>query len=116
MQLNVETLDGVAVVALPPTSLDASNAGSFKKAMAPIIAGNPRVVLDLTELDFVDSSGVGALLSCLRLTGAAGGDARLCGVRRPVLVLFELVRMNRVFDIRDTRADAVGAFAESAGA
>ena len=69
-----------------------------------------RVVLDMAGVKFVDSSGLGALISCLRQANGRKGDLRLCEMSRTVRALFELMRMHRVFNIHDTRADAVASF------
>ena len=110
MEIRCETIGDVVVVTLPGEKLDASNANDLKQAIAPLIECNGKVVFDLAKLQFVDSSGLGAILSCLRLLNSAGGDLKLCGMQKPVRSLFELVRMHRVFDIADNREDAVKAF------
>jgi len=68
-----------------------------------------KVVFDLRELRFVDSSGLGAILSCLRQLNAKGGDLKLCEMTKPVRALFELVRMHKIFDIYVTRGEALRA-------
>ena len=68
------------------------------------------MVFDLSKLRFVDSSGLGAFLSCLRKLNAKGGDLKLCGMSKQVRAVFELVRMHRIFDIYGTREEAVRAF------
>jgi anti-sigma B factor antagonist len=110
MQLVVEKVGDVAIAGLPVEELDASNAGEFKRDMAPLLDANPRLVLDLSRLRFVDSSGLGAFISCLRKLNAKGGDLKLCGMSKQVRAVFELVRMHRVFDILGTKDDAVRAF------
>lgn len=110
MEIAVESFDGVAVAAVPVDELDASNAGEFKRDIAPVLQANARLVLDLSRLRFVDSSGLGAMLSCLRQLSAKSGDLKLCGMSKQVRALFELVRMHRIFDIYGTREEAVDAF------
>ncbi len=110
MQLNVESVDGVTVVRLVGEHLDASNSGDFKAEAMPVLAGQRQVVLDLSAVEFVDSSGLGAILSCLRMLNAHQGDLKLCGMAKPVRVLFELVRMHRIFDIFETLDEAIASF------
>lgn len=110
MEINVDQQDKVAIAEIPVEELDASNAGELKRDMAPILEANARLVIDLTRLRFVDSSGLGAMLSCLRHVSARGGDLKLCGLSRQVRAAFELVRMHRIFDIFPTREEAVRAF------
>ena len=110
MQIGFETVGDVAVAAVPVEELDASNAGEFKRDIAPLLEANAKLVLDLSRLRFVDSSGLGAFISCLRKVNAKGGDLKLSGMSKQVQAVFELVRMHRVFDILGTKEDAVRAF------
>jgi anti-sigma B factor antagonist len=107
MEMTIEKVGEVAVVELRGEQLDASNVADFKRDIAPVLEGNSRVVFDLSQLRFVDSSGLGAILSCLRRLNGAGGELKLCGLAKPVRALFELVRMHKIFDIYATRDEAV---------
>ena len=100
----------VAVAIMPMEELDASNAGEFKDDIAPVLEAHTKLVLDLSRLRFVDSSGLGAFISCLRKVNAKGGELKLCGMSKRIRAVFELVRMHRIFDIRDTKEEAVRAF------
>jgi anti-sigma B factor antagonist len=110
MATKVETDDRITVVTLGLASLDVSTTKDFKREMAPLLRAHPRIVLDLSQVTFVDSSGLGAILSCLRELTAAGGDLKLCGVAAPVRALFEMVRLHRIMDILPTREAAVAAW------
>jgi anti-sigma B factor antagonist len=110
MEIPVDNMGGVAVAVVPVDELDASNAGEFKRDIAPLLQANSKLVLDLSRLSFVDSSGLGAMLSCLRQLSAKGGDLKLFGMSKQVRALFELVRMHRIFDIYGTKDEAVRAF------
>jgi anti-sigma B factor antagonist len=116
MEVAMEKVSDVAVAAVPEDDLDASNVAEFKRSIAPILQTETAVVLDLSRLRFVDSSGMGAILSCLRQLRAKGGDLKLCGMTKPVRTVFELVRMHRIFDIYTTQQEAVRAFALETGA
>ena len=110
MEAIIDKMGEVTILGLPGEHLDASNAKSFKRDIAPVLEENALVVFDLSSLRFVDSSGLGAILSCLRRLNDKGGDLKLCGMSKQVRVLFELVRMHRIFDIFNTREEAVRAF------
>jgi anti-sigma B factor antagonist len=110
MQITSEKVGEVAVARVPVEELDAANAGEFKRDIAPLLEANDKVVLDLSQLRFVDSSGLGGFISCLRKLNARGGDLKLYGLSEQVRAVFELVRMHRVFDILATRDDAIRAF------
>lgn len=110
MDLAVEVMGSVAVVTILAPELDASNTGEFKQQMASIIGAHSRVLIDLSRVRFVDSSGLGAMLSCLRQLTAKGGALELCGMSRQVRAAFELVRLHRILDIYESRAEALEAF------
>ncbi|MGA2881092.1 MAG: STAS domain-containing protein [Bryobacteraceae bacterium] len=110
MEISVNKMEDIAVAEMPVDELDASNATEFKRDIAPVLQANSKLVLDLSRLRFVDSSGLGAMLSCLRQLTAKNGDLKLCGLTKQVRAAFELVRMHRIFDIAETREEAVHAF------
>lgn len=112
MELKAQTEgNDVLVVELRETNLDASNVREFRDAVNALIQDRGRVVLDMTGVKFVDSSGLGALISCLRQANGRKGDFKLCSMSTTVRALFELMRMHRVFHIHATRDEAVRAFA-----
>jgi len=113
LPIRIEKLEDVVIAHLEGETLDASNAKDFKSGIAPWISPNARIILDLSVLKFVDSSGLGALLSCLRQLNASGGDLKLYGMIKPVRALFELVRMHRVFEIFNTREEALRSYESS---
>lgn len=100
----------VMVIRIQEDNLDASNVRDFREGVQRLIKDKTRVVLDMSQLKFVDSSGLGALISCLRDTNGRKGDFRLSNMSRSVLALFELMRMHRVFSIHETAEGAVASF------
>ncbi len=110
MEATIEMIGNSVVIVLPGSSLDASNARTLKQEVNLILESHKQVIFDLGELHFVDSSGLGAILSCLRHLNARGGDLKLCAMSRPVRALFEIVRMHRIFDIYNSKEEAAAAF------
>ena len=113
MECCIEQVKNVSVVEIECEALDAGNSKEFKQKMEPLLEKGGPVVFDMGRMRFVDSSGCGALLSCLRKLNAAGGDLKLCNVTKPVRVLFELIRLHRIFEIYNTREEAVKAFEDA---
>ncbi len=111
MMATTEKSGDVTVVRIAVDTLDSSNEKRFKKEVIPILEPNSKVILDMSEVEFIDSSGLGVVLSCYRHVNAAGGDLRLCCLSEQVRTLFELVRMHRIFDIYGTREEAMKSFA-----
>ena len=65
------------------------------------------IVVDLTKVGFIDSSGLATLIEALQAVGKYGGRLRLCGLAPAVKNLFKLSNLISIFDIRETREDAV---------
>lgn len=109
--MNLECREtGPAIVVRPcDRRLDARMASEFKDSLGRIIeAGHRRIVLNLGAVDFVDSSGLGAIVSSLKKLGPAG-DLVICEVAANVGEMFKLTRMDRVFRIYPSEDDGVRA-------
>lgn len=83
-------------------SLETDNVATFRSAMSPLMDKSAHFVIDLSEVEFMDSTGLGAMLSCLRSIKGKGGTLRLCSLSAEVKQLFEMVMMDRVFEIFET--------------
>ena len=99
MQIQTKTVNGVLVVSLAEKRLDSRLAVDFKDKVGELIQGGNRlIVIDLSAVDFIDSSGIGCLVTCLKLIGSKGKIA-LWGLKQPVESMFKLTRMDRVFTL-----------------
>lgn len=84
--------------------LDASVADDFKTEVKALIdKGARRIVIDLSQVQFMDSSGLGALVGCLKYMGA-GGVMELANPAESVRKVLALTRMDKVFTIIDSSA------------
>ena len=105
--INIKKEDGVLIVDLLVDRLDASIASNFRNKLIEIIKdGNTLIVLNLTNVTFVDSSGLGSIVSCLKTLGAKG-DLTLCCIDERIMSMFRLTRMDRVFKIFNTEGEAI---------
>jgi anti-sigma B factor antagonist len=109
MKITLEKIGDVTVAVLRAEYLDASNTQAFKGEMEAAVAPNAKVVLDLSQVLFVDSVGCGGILSCLRKLNTVGGELKLCAITKPVRMLFELIRLHLILDIFNTREEAIRA-------
>jgi anti-sigma B factor antagonist len=95
--LSTDLRENVLVVRVEEKRIDASKAPAFKDEMTRCIeAGHNQIVLDLSHVEFIDSSGLGALVTCLKRLGPRGSLA-VAGATGAVSRLFTLTRMDRVF-------------------
>lgn len=106
--------DGAAVVTLSGR-LDLLSAAAVKRQLADLVsAGNRRLVIDLHEVSFIDSSGLSTLVSALKLARQAGGDLRLARPNEQARVLLELTTLDRVLRPFATVEEATSGYADRA--
>lgn len=99
MELFAEALDSALVVRVMEERLDAAIAIQFKDRMREIaVQPSARVVLDLAQVDFLDSSGLGAIVAVMKFL-APGRKLELSGLTANVAKVFHLTRMDTVFTI-----------------
>ncbi|MGJ8624497.1 MAG: STAS domain-containing protein [Yoonia sp.] len=93
--------------------LTAVNAKAFKDAVVALIEGGvSQLVLDFSDVSFVDSSGLGALVGVLKRIGHRG-DLVVCGLNSDVAQMFQICRMDKVFTVHNTVDAAVQKMAEN---
>lgn len=107
MNLTTDIRDTVAVVAIAGR-LTASGAPQLRTEINDLVeAGTNRVVIDLGQTEFVDSSGLGALIGGLKSTRVAGGDLRIAAVPDSVRTVLRLTNLDRVLHSHPTVEEAL---------
>lgn len=105
--IEVNKVGEVTVIVPRMRRLDALAAPSFKQSVLDVIgSGENRLVLDLEGVDFIDSSGLGAMVSLLKALGGRGAIA-VCNASGGVQSLFRLTRMDKVFSLLPNRDEAI---------
>ncbi len=88
--------------------IDLSTASVFKKAINDMIAaGNQHLLVDMSQVVFMDSSGFGTLLSAIKVLRPAGGSLSLSGCNDAVNRMLEITRLNTLFHVYPDRAAAI---------
>ena len=107
MQLQHTTDQNIEVVQLPKRILMA-DAKQTKKSLHNFLdKQQPRLAIDMREVEFIDSSGLAVLVNCLQTCRRKSGDVCLFGMRDTVKALFELTRLHTVFPIEPRQQDAI---------
>jgi len=109
MNLEHHTRDGVDIVKLPERLMMADAAAARASLKDIITQGSGKLILDLTDTTFMDSSGLAVLVSSLQAARKKDGDVHLVGMGTTVRALFELTRLHAVFQIFDDEAGALKA-------
>ena len=112
MNIDFTLSRGVTLARLLDDRLDAAGAPDFKAKVGDhLAAGASLLVLDLSAVEFVDSTGLSAILSAFRRLPADSGSLALAGCRKPVAELIKLTRLDRVLRLFATAQEAVEALA-----
>lgn len=103
MELDVFTRDDGIAVVTPRGRLNMVSARQLKETLSDLVAGgSARIVVDLGETTFLDSSGLGALIGGLKAARQAGGDLRVARPTPAVVSVFELTNLDRVLRARES--------------
>jgi anti-sigma B factor antagonist len=77
---------------------------------AAVDGGESRILIDFSRTGYIDSSGLGALVSISKKVREAGGELRLAGLNEDLRSLFELTKLDTLFSIAETREQALANF------
>lgn len=106
-----EEHNDVIVEVVDLTRATLNEADDFKQRLTENIEnGYKKIVVDLSDCEFIDSTFLGALVISLKKVTSLGGDLRLVGFQPAVQSMFELTRMYRVFETFNTKEDAILSF------
>ena len=103
MEIKSEHAEGVTVLFVREDRLDANNSEELKIELRHLFdSGTKDLVIDLKEVLFIDSSGLGVLVSGYKNASTQHGSLKLSNLQSQVKSMFELTRLHRVFDIFTT--------------
>jgi anti-sigma B factor antagonist len=91
---------------------DAHQVSQVQQEFDALLAAGARfIILDLSDVNFVDSSALAVMVRGMKRCRERNGELLLCGLRQPVRIIFELTRMDRAFRIYDDEKSAQAALA-----
>jgi anti-sigma B factor antagonist len=108
-QKTYKTQDGNTVIVLKPTDrLDITSAWQFRLKLQECISKFSRhVVVNLGQVDFIDSSGLTSLVAGMRDADKVKGSFRICNVHPDAKLVFEVTMMDTIFEIFETEEEAL---------
>jgi anti-sigma B factor antagonist len=101
---------GVVVVGVDGQLIVGNRQDMKQKVLDSLDAGARKFVIDFTRTGYIDSSGLGVLVSLSKKIREQGGDLRLAGLNEDLQTLFELTKLDTLFAIAKTPAEALAAF------
>jgi anti-sigma B factor antagonist len=117
LKITSSEVDGVVLVALNGRIILGEESTALREKLKSLIAaGKKKIVLNMAEIGYIDSAGLGALVAAHLSAKNAGGSIRLCNLGDKFQEVLQLTKMLTVFDVYDTEAAAVASFPTSLSA
>jgi anti-sigma B factor antagonist len=111
MEIRIDSMEEIKVLFPKVDRLDANNSEELKIELRKIFdSGAKDLIIDLSEIHFIDSSGLGALVSGYKNASTLHGSLKLSNLQSQVKSMFELTRLHRVFDIFTTVDEALKSY------
>jgi anti-sigma B factor antagonist len=111
MQITEREKEGIVVLDCAGQLVAGETTGAMRERLNQLIAaGKIRLILNLAEVTYIDSSGLGALVMCFSTARRAGGMMKLLNLSRRTLELIVLTRLEMVFEVFDDEQSAVNSF------
>ncbi len=112
MKYNTRQVDGVTVLDLSGRITLGEGSVTLRDAVKDVLAkGSKKILLNMGDVDYIDSSGLGELVSAYTSVKNAGGEMKLLQLTKKVHDLLQITKLYTVFDIKDDEASAIGSFA-----
>lgn len=111
MKIEKQMINNVKVVSLSGR-LDAHQSQQIDTELTTALTDGCITVVNLGQVNFIDSTGLAILVRAMKHHREHAGELRLCALRQPVQIIFELTKLDRVFDIYPTEAAALESLVE----
>jgi anti-sigma B factor antagonist len=117
LKITSSEVEGVSLVALNGRIILGEESTALREKLKSLIAaGNKKIVLNMSEVTYIDSSGLGALVAAHLSAQTAGASIRLCNLGQKFHEVMQMTKLLTVFDVYDTEAAAVASFPASLAA
>jgi anti-sigma B factor antagonist len=113
MKASTRQVDGITIVDLSGRITLGEGSVVLRDTIRDVVSqGNKRILLNLGDVTYIDSSGIGELVSAFTSVRNQGGELKLLNLTKKVHDLLQITKLYTVFDVRDDEATAVGAFSK----
>ena len=111
MKVATRQVDGVTILDLSGRITLGEGSVTLRDAVHDVLAkGSKKILLNLGNINYIDSSGIGELVSGFTSVRNAGGELKLLNLTKKVHALLQITKLYTVFDIWDNEASAISSF------
>ena len=113
MKSSTRQVDGVTIIDLSGRITLGEGSSVLRDLVRQTVAkGNKQILLNLGDVTYIDSSGIGELVSAFTSVRNAGGELKLLNLTKKVHDLLQITKLYTVFDVKDDEATAIQAFSK----
>ena len=113
MKSSTRQVDGVTIIDLSGRITLGEGSSVLRDLVRQTVAkGNKKILLNLGDVTYIDSSGIGELVSAFTSVRNAGGELKLLNLTKKVHDLLQITKLYTVFDVKDDEATAIQAFSQ----
>lgn len=110
LKMDTKTTDGITVVSCAGRIVFGDEAAALRAKLKSILAENKKVILNLSDVNYIDSGGLGTLVGVYSSARASGADIKLAGLGQRVRDVLQITKLVTVFEVYDTEQKALAAF------
>jgi len=110
LKITTRTVDGIAVVACSGRIVFGEESSLLRDEVKKVIQENKRIVINLSEVNYIDSGGLGTLVALHTTAHNAGAIIKLASLTKRVGDLLQVTKLLTVFDVQNSEKDALDAF------
>ena len=111
MDTKVRHVDGVTVLDLSGKITMGEASGKLRGAVQDALSSSKKILLNLADVNYIDSAGLGELVSAFTTVKNAGGELKLLNLTKKVRDLLVITKLLTVFDVKDNEGEAIKSFA-----
>jgi anti-sigma B factor antagonist len=112
--MSTRTLDGALVVDCSGRLVFGEESASLRDTVKKVVVQNPNVVLNMQEVSYIDSGGLGTLVSLFTTARTAGGAVKLARLSQRISDLLQVTKLLTVFEVFDDEEKAAKSFKKDA--
>jgi anti-sigma B factor antagonist len=116
LSLNTRTKDGVLIVDCHGRIVFGEESAMLRDTIRKLISENKRIVLNLSGVNYIDSGGLGTLVSLYTTAHNSGGAIKLCNLTQRVGDLLQVTKLVTIFEVYDSEEQALESFRKGAAA
>ncbi len=114
MKIKTRQVDGITIMDCSGRITLGEGSVQLRDAVRDLLAkGSKQILLNLGDVTYIDSSGIGELVSAFTTVRNQGGDLKLLNLTKKVHDLLQIIKLYTVFDVKDDEASAVASFARA---